>query len=115
MLDHLDHAVGVVGAEHVTIGTDRPYVGVQTQDENAKVPARNGTQRRRWEALWWEDDPVHQAAWKDEGMTLSTTWTNWPLFTVGLVQRGHSDEDIRRIIGGNILRVARDVYSARQR
>ncbi|MDP6018804.1 MAG: membrane dipeptidase, partial [Candidatus Latescibacteria bacterium] len=59
MLDHLDHAVGVVGAEHVTIGTDRPYVGVQTQDENAKVPARNGTQRRRWEALWWEDDPVH--------------------------------------------------------
>ena len=115
MLDHLDHAVGVAGAEHVTIGTDRPYVGVQTQDENAKVPARNGTQRRRWEALWWEDDPVHQAAWKDEGMTLSTTWTNWPLFTVGLVQRGHSDEDIRRIIGGNILRVARDVYSARQR
>ena len=36
-------------------------------------------------------------------------WTNWPVFTIGLVQRGYSDEDIRKIIGGNILRVAREV------
>ena len=36
-------------------------------------------------------------------------WTNFPLFTVGLVQRGHSDDDIRGILGGNILRVAREV------
>ena len=38
----------------------------------------------------------------------SVTWTNWPLFTVGLVQRGFSDDDIRKIIGGNVLRVCRD-------
>ena len=37
-------------------------------------------------------------------------WTNWPLFTVGLVQRGYSDDDILKIIGGNILRVAKDVW-----
>ena len=34
-------------------------------------------------------------------------WTNWPMFTVGLVQRGYSDDDIQKIIGGNMLRVAR--------
>jgi membrane dipeptidase len=34
-------------------------------------------------------------------------WTNWPLFAVGLVKRGYSDDDIRKIIGGNVLRVAR--------
>lgn len=114
MLDHLDHAIQVVGARHVTIGTDRPYVSMQVPEESAKVPphGRHGG-RRRWEALWWEDDPVHQRAWKDDRMMQSTTWTNWPLFTVGLVQRGHSDEDIRGIIGGNILRVARDVVAAR--
>jgi membrane dipeptidase len=38
-------------------------------------------------------------------MRKSLAWTNWPLFTVGLVQRGHSDEDIQKIIGGNVLRV----------
>ena len=39
-------------------------------------------------------------------------WTNWPLFTVGLVQRGYSDEHIRQIIGGNVLRVAAGVVAA---
>jgi len=38
----------------------------------------------------------------------SISFTNWPLFTVGLVQRGYSDDDIRKIIGGNVLRVARE-------
>jgi microsomal dipeptidase-like Zn-dependent dipeptidase len=28
--------------------------------------------------------------------------------TVGLVQRGHSDKDIKKILAGNILRVCRD-------
>jgi membrane dipeptidase len=41
-------------------------------------------------------------------MTGSMAWTNWPLFTVGLVQRGHSDENIRKIIGGNVMRVLGD-------
>jgi len=44
-------------------------------------------------------------------MTSSLAWTNWPLFTVGLVQRGHSDEVIRKILGGNVMRVARDAMS----
>jgi membrane dipeptidase len=34
-------------------------------------------------------------------------WTNWPMFTVGMVQRGHSDADIQKILGGNVLRVVR--------
>jgi len=35
-------------------------------------------------------------------------WTNWPLFTVGLVQRGYGDDDLRKILGGNVLRVAKE-------
>ena len=38
----------------------------------------------------------------------SIAFTNWPLFTVGLVQRGYKDEEIRKIIGGNVMRVARE-------
>jgi microsomal dipeptidase-like Zn-dependent dipeptidase len=33
-------------------------------------------------------------------------WTNWPYITVGLVCRGFSDRDIRKIIGENFLRYA---------
>jgi membrane dipeptidase len=39
----------------------------------------------------------------------SLAWTNWPLFTVGLVQRGYSEEDIRQILGLNMLRITREV------
>jgi hypothetical protein len=41
----------------------------------------------------------------DPGRTQA--WTNFPLFTVGMVQRGHIEEDIRKILGGNMLRVTR--------
>jgi membrane dipeptidase len=33
-----------------------------------------------------------------------------PLFTVGLVQRGYRDEDVKKIIGGNVMRVAKAVF-----
>jgi membrane dipeptidase len=40
-------------------------------------------------------------------MSQSLAWTNWPLFTVGMVQMGYSDLDIQKILGGNAIRVAR--------
>ena len=60
-----------------------------------------------YRSLWPEDD--FQAT--PEALA-SLAWTNWPLFTVGLVQRGYSDEDVRKIIGGNVLRVARDALES---
>jgi len=36
-------------------------------------------------------------------------WTNWPYWTVGLVCKGHSDDEIRKIIGANYRRFAQRV------
>ena len=36
-------------------------------------------------------------------------WTNWPYFTVGLVCRGFSDDEIQKILGKNFLSFARQV------
>ena len=41
------------------------------------------------------------------------SWSNWPYFTVGLVCRGLSDAEIRKIIGGNFLRLAKQVLDKR--
>ena len=38
-------------------------------------------------------------------MDQSVAWTNWPLFTLGMIQRGHSDDTIRQVLGGNVMRV----------
>ena len=41
------------------------------------------------------------------------SWSNWPYYTVGLVCRGFSDAEIRKIIGGNFLRLAQQVLDKR--
>jgi len=100
LLDHIDYAVRHFGADHVAIGTDAGYSSRNSAAERRKIPktARN---RTRWEALW----PPNAFPLPDGNPSLA--WTNWPLFTVGMVQRGHSDADIQKILGGNVLRVAR--------
>ena len=102
LLDHVDHVVKTVGADHVTLGTDVAYTSQNAAAENKKVPPSRSRRPKEFRSLWPADDyrPTNQAA-------RSIAWTNWPLFTVGLVGRGYSDEDIRKIIGGNVLRVAR--------
>ena len=100
MLDHLDYAVRRFGAEHVAIGTDVAYTSRNMAAESKKVP-KTGPTRPRWESFW------PPGALDFRGQPLSLAWTNWPLFTVGMVQRGYSDADIQRILGGNVMRVAR--------
>lgn len=100
-LDHIEYAAKRFGVEHVAIGTDIAYTSRNAALENQKVP-RTPKTRSRWEALWPADSFVVTPAARD-----SLAWTNWPLFTVGLVQRGYSDDDIQKILAGNMLRVAR--------
>ncbi len=108
LLDHIDHVARAFGPDRVAIGTDCAYTSSNAGAEQAKVPARRPA-RKGWENFWPADDPLFSAQWHKPAMAQSLAWTNWPLFTVGLVQRGYSDDDIRQILGGNVLRVARDV------
>jgi membrane dipeptidase len=105
LLDHLDYAVKLIGIDHVGIGTDVAYSSQQSAEERRKVP-RRPRGREEFRSLWPDDDFK-----TTRDMTDSLAWTNWPLFTVGLAQRGYSDDDIRKIIGGNMLRVAREAMS----
>ena len=86
----------------MAIGTDVAYTSQNAGAEQKKVP-KTGKKRAEFRSLWPTDDYVTQS-----DANQSVSWTNWPLFTVGLVQRGYSDDDIRKIIGGNVLRVARE-------
>ncbi len=105
-LDHLDHAIKTFGSEHVAIGTDVAHVSRNDAAERAKVGKRPDGRSflaaagPRWQHLW-PDDPYKTPP----GAEKTLAWTNWPLFTVGLVQRGHSDDVIRRVLGQNVLRV----------
>ncbi len=77
VLDHFDHVVALVGADHVGIGSDFDGVGDSLPTDLKDVSA-------------------------------------YPNLVAGLLQRGYSDADIRKILSGNILRVwqAVDDYAA---
>ncbi len=106
LFDHIDYIAKKFGADAVTIGTDSAYRSRHTVDGTLK----GSVSRPRWEYVWRPGDEVYTPDWTKPEQLQSMAWTNWPLFTVGLVQRGYSDEDIRKIIGGNILRVAKQVW-----
>ena len=110
-LDHIDYLVKLVGAEHVAIGTDMVY-GSLAYDVARKNLPRPPMNREPWRSLW-PDPGVPAPNADDRRAALSLAWTNWPMFTVGMVQRGHSDEAIHNILGGNVLRVARALWDTR--
>jgi membrane dipeptidase len=101
LLDHIDYVAKKFGVDHVGIGTDVGHASL-VRPADVKLPAQRPG-RVRWEALW--PPGSYNTGAKDPRAAASTAWTNWPLFTVGLVQRGYSDADIQKIIGGNMLRV----------
>lgn len=105
-LDHIDYVVKKFGVDHVAIGTDTAY---SAPARPGRVNTGSRRTRTRFEALWPKG-----ALDSNPADTLTLAWTNWPLFTVGLVQRGYSDEAIEKILGGNMLRVSRAVFAARK-
>ncbi len=108
LLDHIDHVTKKFGADYVAIGTDVAYTSQNAAAERKKLPI-TGKKREEFRSLWPADDFVTTPE-----ATSSIAWTNWPLFTVGLVQRGYSDDDIRKIIGGNVMRVAQESLTSHQ-
>ena len=101
MMKHIDYVVKKFGADHLGIGTDKAYNSRFSEEEKKLIPSHPAG-RTRWEALWPAETFVTQP-----NMTQSMAWTNWPLFTVGLVQMGYTDYDIQKILGGNAIRVSK--------
>ena len=97
MLRHIDYAVEHFGADHVAIGTDQTYHCGTHRPCTRPIHSRG-----RYENLRKEDPAPFT---ETEEMRLSLAWTNFPLLTAGMLQHGHSEEDIRKILGLNVLRV----------
>ena len=97
-LDHIDYVAHNFGVDHVAIATDNAYFCGEPFHWGPKFKTH-----RHFESYWPDNtrDPFDVTGEMEE----SLNWTNWPLFTVGLVQRGYSDDDIRKILCGNFMRV----------
>jgi len=106
MLDHMDYLVKLAGIDHVGVGTDFTDARERFGDSIPSWWTAGKWRRLRPEMLGTEEDWYKYPYAKGfENMT------GWPNFTRGLVSRSYSDEDIRKIIGENWLRVFKLVES----
>ncbi|MCC6537579.1 MAG: membrane dipeptidase [Bryobacterales bacterium] len=104
MLNHIDYLVKRFGAQHVAIGTDLAYIPSSATAEYQRA------------GRWPKSRPGYESLWPpgalDNRSHPSLAWVNFPMFTVGMVQRGIPDDAIRQILGGNVMRVARAAWPA---
>jgi len=106
-LNHIDYVGKKFGPDYVAIATDRGYSCKLKKEDKENFPA---IPRKKpiWEKLHREKEFPAETLETFKKTEPEVAWTNFPLYTVGLVQRGYSDSDIRKILGENVLRVARE-------
>ena len=113
---HLDYAVGLIGADHVCIGTDTGLIGPAGEPpELQEYEKPEEMQQAKTSGTQLQIKDTRQY-WNFETKPQAMSWTNWPYWTsVGMVCRGYSDDDIRKIISGNFIRVAGGILKEKPR
>jgi membrane dipeptidase len=94
--DHLMHAIKVAGIEHVCIGSDRDHRVIRlTPEYLAELKREEGAQVVNDDLPYFIDE-------LNGPRRMEVVWD-------GLVARGLSERDVERVMGGNLLRLYRDV------
>jgi membrane dipeptidase len=103
VLDHIDHAVKVMGVHRVGIGTDWGSASPDLPE-----PLRAGI-RQAFANMGFRPEHGTALAARPGGAYFHEfkTYTDWPAITRGLVSRGYSDDEVRGILGQNWLRFLR--------
>jgi membrane dipeptidase len=96
-VNHIAYAVDLIGIDYVGIGTD-----ILETTGPVGVRWKNGTKRRYPEICGAMDEHMH-------GIKGFETWDEFPNATEALLNRGFSEDEVRKIIGGNFKRVLSQV------
>src|SRR5688572_1140512 len=105
-IEHLDYMVELAGIDHVALGIDY-YEGMHTvaSAEEAASFFKQQLAQRRWSEASYPPPPHHYPT----GMA---TPKELPNLTARLLDRGYKPDDVRKVIGGNWMRVFRAVWGS---
>lgn len=98
-IDNISYAADLIGIDHVGIGTD-----IMDTAGPAGIWWNNNTKRRYPEICGAMDEHMH-------GIEDFHLWDEFPNATQALRTRGFAEDDIRKIVGGNFLRVLKQVLN----
>lgn len=97
VVDHIDHIADLIGTDHIGIGLDYDNFDLVHNIHRAMCPAP-GSIEGYYTGIPKGDHML------DDPNDLSEAY----MIPEYLVQRGYSDEDIRKILGGNMMRLFRE-------
>jgi len=105
-VDHIEHIANLVGIDHTGLAIDY----YTSMDQASELPDAQRYYDMSIRTGRWRDDayppPPHHFP---QGIETPRTLPN---LTAKLVERGFSDEDVRKVLGGNWMRVFREVWGA---
>ncbi|MCL4763970.1 MAG: membrane dipeptidase, partial [Burkholderiales bacterium] len=93
-LDHFDHAIGLVGADHVSFATDW----------------FDGKTKTNWATPWYYPEVTRGTRYGALGLDGFASRAELPHVVAGLLARGHGADAVRKILGGNFIRVLKEVW-----
>lgn len=98
VMEHFEYIANLVGIDHVSLGTDSLYGDhVGLHHEFAANLSKKDTSAKDYKEVpfvWGLENPT-EASWN---------YLRW------FVKQGYSDEDIQKVLGGNALRVLKQVW-----
>ena len=104
LLDHVDHMAGIAGPENICVGIDYfEYQAGVADDDTATQVYNFLLDSGSWNREEYPAPPWH---WP-EGIEMPEKLEN---LTIGLYERGYSEDEIKGILGLNIIRVFKEVW-----
>ena len=105
VVQHIEHALNVAGEDHVSIGTDGSLSPVDlTPEFKENFRKQNQERKRRGVAAPFETETGYLFA-----NDLNTA-RRFETLADMLLKRGHSQERVEKIIGGNLARLFKEVW-----
>jgi membrane dipeptidase len=104
VLDHVEYVVDLAGVDHVGFGSD---MNDKALDDGVTPPYAAYRNFRPEHDDVYGKGPIEHYEPFPRGLHRHTLLEN---LTRGLVSRGYSDEDVRKILGGNFCRVFEEVW-----
>lgn len=107
VVKQIDHLVNVCGIDHVGIGTDKAGPGPRT---SSMVEYPDSMPAGLPGDFNWSGFRIQEHRQTPEyQMAGFESLADWPNITVGLAQAGFKEDELRKLLGLNYLRVFRDV------
>ena len=113
---HIRHAVKLIGAEHVGVSSDRgltwsclPAEVLRAVQPDNLIPFK---QAPRYPGGWGDINMTYRETWEASTQPHALKPCAWPYnVTLPLVMEGYSDQQIRNILGGSVMRLYQHILA----